>query len=187
MGAEMKIALGLSLVIISVAFAASAAPANDPYIRRVITASPPPPPQHTAHTTPTTNVGVNLLPQARQVNNPTGPVPNALPFLAPPALPQARQVGSASNPTSSGCSPYDRGCYTASSGSTATYSGPTQSGNCSPYDRGCYTPQGQYNNAPQNMNSGGPMNGSNGGATGRSNCSPYDRACYDAQGHYLGR
>jgi hypothetical protein len=53
----------------------------------------PPPAMNTAHTTPATlPPGKSLLPQARQVGNPTGPVPKSYPWLAAPKLPQAAQV-----------------------------------------------------------------------------------------------
>ncbi len=53
----------------------------------------PSPAQNTAHTTPMTQPSApRVLPQARQVNNPTGPVPNAQKWNSPPPLPQARGI-----------------------------------------------------------------------------------------------
>lgn len=59
----------------------------------------PAPPQNIAGTTPATlPPAPRILPQARQVGNPTGPVPNSRSWNAPPPLPQApgiRDCGSA--------------------------------------------------------------------------------------------
>ena len=68
--------------------AASAKPQPQPVPKLQI----PGPPMNVAHTTPATTTPMTLLPQARQVNNPTGPVPHTYKFLAPPAYPQAAQV-----------------------------------------------------------------------------------------------
>ena len=53
----------------------------------------PQPDMRMAGTTPATlPPAPRLLPQARQVNNPTGTVPNSQKWNSPPALPQAGQV-----------------------------------------------------------------------------------------------
>src|SRR6185369_14603923 len=71
-GATAALAIALSALLSG---SAAAAP-PDPYLTQQINRPPPTPPQNTAHTTPTTNPSTRLLPQARQVGNPTGPVPN---------------------------------------------------------------------------------------------------------------
>ncbi len=63
----------------------------------------PPPAMNTSQTTPSTlPPNPNLLPQARQVGNPTGPV-NAYPGFGAPKLPQAPQVKTCPYPNKPNC------------------------------------------------------------------------------------
>jgi hypothetical protein len=79
---------GIVILLASALTSGTAAGQNKNPITRALPADP----GRTAHTTPATNSSVRILPQARQVGNPTGPVPNSAPWNRPPQLPQAGQI-----------------------------------------------------------------------------------------------